>query len=64
MIKKLLSLKLNKKDFQEKVNKMHAYDIAKELLELTPLERKELYNLLSTERLGNSVLEPGLLRIF
>lgn len=60
MIKKLLSLKLNKKDFQEKVNKMHAYDIAKELLELTPLERKELYNLLSTEQLAEVVayLEP------
>ncbi len=60
MIKKLLSLKLDKKDFQEKIDEMHAYDIAKDLLELTPLERKELYSSLSTEQLAEVVayLDP------
>lgn len=70
MIKKLLSEKLNLKDFQERIDELHAYDIAKELLELTPLEREELYQFLSVEQLAEIVayLEPedaaGLLEEF
>ena len=60
MIKKLLSEKLNKKEFQVRIDEMHAYDIAEDLLGLAPNERKELYQFLSNEQLAEIVayLEP------
>ncbi len=60
MIKKLLSEKLNQQEFQVRIDELHAYDIAQELLGLTPLEREELYQFLSIEQLAEIVayLEP------
>ncbi len=60
MIKKLLSEKLKKQEFQVRIEELHAYDIANELLGLTPLEREELYQFVTSEQLAEIVayLEP------
>ena len=61
MIKELLTEKLNKKDFQERIDELHAYDIANELKELTPLEQETLYQLLTDEQIAEIVayLDPA-----
>lgn len=60
MIKKLLSEKLSQKEFRARIEEMHAYDIAAELLELSAEEREQLYRYLSVEQIAEIVtyLEP------
>ena len=58
--KKLLEEKLNKKEFQKRIDEMHAYDIAEDLLELTLEERDILYHCLTNEQIAESItyLDP------
>lgn len=60
MIKKLLAEKLSQKEFRARIEEMHAYDIALELLELSAEEREQLYRYLSVEQIAEIVtyLEP------
>lgn len=55
MIKKLLSEKLTKKEFQKQIDEMHAYDIATDLLELEQGEREKLYRYLSVEQMAEII---------
>jgi magnesium transporter len=58
--KKLLEEKLNKKEFQKRIDEMHAYDIAEDLLELTLEERDILYHYLTNEQIAEIItyLDP------
>ncbi|HQC30516.1 MAG TPA: hypothetical protein PLP51_02140, partial [Acholeplasmataceae bacterium] len=60
MVKKLLEEKLNKKEFQKRIDEMHAYDIAEDLLELTLEERDILYHYLTNEQIAEIItyLDP------